>query len=102
MGHVVQVIAKSNTQNQVAEACFLETTTLGLRWRTEARMVLNRTLVSTEQSINVKLAKRPDGTISAKAEADDIAKAGAGHYERRQLRQRAETDAINKDTNDHS
>jgi uncharacterized protein (TIGR00299 family) protein len=102
MGHIVQVITKLEAQNQVAKSCFLETTTLGLRWRIEARMVLDRTLVSTEQSIDVKLAKRPDGTISAKAEADDIAKAGAGHYERRQLRHWAETDAINKDTNDHS
>ena len=102
MGHVVQVIAKLGAQNQVGKSCFLETTTLGLRWRIETRMVLDRTLVSTEQSIDVKLAKRPDGSISAKAEANDIAKAGAGHYERRQLRQWAETDAINKDTNDHS
>ena len=102
MGHVVQVITKSAAKDAVAEACFIETTTLGLRWRTESRLVLDRSLVTTKQGIGVKLAKRPDGSISAKAEADDIAKVGVGQYERGQLRNRAQTDAINKDTDDRS
>ena len=102
MGHVVQVISKSTAKDAVAEACFIETTTLGLRWRTESRLVLDRSLVTTKQGIGVKLAKRPDGIISAKAEADDIAKAGVGQYERGQLRHRAQTDAINKETDDRS
>ena len=102
MGHVVQVIAKSGAKDAVAEACFIETTTLGLRWRTESRLVLDRTLTTTGQGIGVKWARRPDGSISAKAEADDIANAGVGQYERGQLRHRAETDALNEDTDDRS
>jgi len=63
---------------------------------------LDRSLVTTKQGIGVKLAKRPDGSISAKAEADDIAKVGVGQYERGQLRHRVQTDAINKETDDRS
>ncbi len=102
MGHVVQVIAPINAKDAVAEACFLETTTLGLRWRLENRLVLARQLAMSETGIAVKTTLRPDGTQSAKAEADHIAKAAHGHYERDQLRQKAQADILSKDPDDRS
>lgn len=102
MGHVVQVIAPIAAKDAVAEACFLETTTLGLRWRLEDRLVLERQLTRSEDGIAVKTARRPDGTFSAKAEADDVAKAARGHYERSQLRQKAEADVLSKEADDRS
>ncbi|NQV98544.1 MAG: LarC family nickel insertion protein [Rhodospirillales bacterium] len=93
IGHVVQVMARAGAMEVVADACFRETTTLGLRWRHEERRVLDRQLITTDTGIGVKLARRPDGSHSAKAEADDIAKAASGHYERQQFRHAAETDA---------
>ncbi len=97
LGHVVQVIAQADARDPVARACFHETTTLGLRWRFEQRLTLDRQFMQTEDGIQVKMAERPDGQLSAKAEADDIAKTASGHYERDQLRQRAETLAKTKD-----
>lgn len=98
MGHIIQVIAESDARSAVAEVCFLETTTLGLRWRIEHRQVLDRNHMQTDGGIRVKSAVRPGGTTSAKAEADDIANAASGHYERQQVRQQAETEAKKKKT----
>ena len=75
---------------EVADACFMETSTLGLRWHQEDRIILKRQAHRTDDGIGVKSARRPGGIRSTKAEADDIAKAASGHYERGQLRQKAE------------
>ncbi|MGI9437353.1 MAG: LarC family nickel insertion protein, partial [Geminicoccaceae bacterium] len=46
---------------QVVEACFHETTTLGVRWTIEQRYRLARKEMVTEDGIGVKLAERPTG-----------------------------------------
>jgi pyridinium-3,5-bisthiocarboxylic acid mononucleotide nickel chelatase len=52
-----------------------ETSTIGLRWRFEDRMVLPRRARNERVDqgvIRVKDVTRPDGSISAKAESDDL------------------------------
>jgi len=52
-----------------------ETSTIGLRWRFEDRAVLPRrarVAASGEGVIRVKDVTRPDGSVSAKAESDDL------------------------------
>ena len=71
-----RVLAKDEAASRVAQACFAETTTLGLRLREERRLVLRRTesVESVDgRGLRVKVASRPDGGASAKAEHDDVA-----------------------------
>ncbi|MEM8665432.1 MAG: nickel insertion protein, partial [Pseudomonadota bacterium] len=57
----------------VAQRCFEETATIGLRTRHEARLTLPRTLsADTPGAVRTKTVTRPGGT-TVKAESDDIA-----------------------------
>ncbi|MFQ5700121.1 MAG: LarC family nickel insertion protein [Myxococcota bacterium] len=88
----VQVLAAPDSVDAVARACFSETTTLGLRWHTERRAVLERSSESyrgCEGSVRVKSAQRPSGVVTRKADVDDVADAG-GFAERQRLRREAE------------
>ena len=79
----------------VVDACFLETTTLGVRWTVEKRMTLERHLQRSEAGPAVKLARRPDGRMTAKAESDDLA-SRSGHHSRQETRLAAEADALSQ------
>jgi uncharacterized protein (TIGR00299 family) protein len=77
--HSVRLLADAEGRETVLDAIFRETTTIGLRLREEHRVILPRRLVTVsagERRVRVKLAQRPDGTLSAKADADDVAEAG--------------------------
>ena len=63
----VRLLVEPRYCEKVAQACFRETTTLGLRMAEVERLVLPR-----EQHGDVKLARRPGGEISGKAEADSL------------------------------
>jgi pyridinium-3,5-bisthiocarboxylic acid mononucleotide nickel chelatase len=93
----VQLLVRPERLDEVTAACFSETTTLGLRWTIEARRVLARREVS-KGGVRVKLATRPGGVISAKAESDDL-RAGAGLAGRRHRRLAAEHAALEEDEN---
>jgi uncharacterized protein (DUF111 family) len=83
----------------VIDACFRETTTLGVRHQTVRRIGLRRRFATTrvdQQSVRVKLAERPGG-VTAKAEADDVA-AHAIHARRASLRSQAELAALKSET----
>lgn len=72
-----RVLARGEVAVRIAQVCFDETTTLGLRLREERRLVLRRsqTVETLEgERVRVKVAARPDGGTSAKAEHDDVAK----------------------------
>ena len=59
----------------VAQACFSETTTLGLRLREEQRRILRRSeFVTTVDAgrVRVKVSERPGGKLTAKAAHDDV------------------------------
>lgn len=89
----VQVLADADALDRVIGACFRETTTLGVRWHTERRAVLDRTTetwVGREGSIRVKSAVRPSGEVTRKAELDDVAEAPGGQAMRARLRHQAE------------
>ena len=91
----VQVLARPEWLDAVIERCFVETTTIGLRWRIEARAVLAReevTVAAPDGEVAVKVATRPGGLRSAKAEIDQVT--GDGHAARSSRRRAAEARAL--------
>ncbi|MGI9489216.1 MAG: LarC family nickel insertion protein [Geminicoccaceae bacterium] len=88
----LRLLARPDATDAVIAACFAETTTLGVRWHVEQRAILPREASRSDDGIAVKLAERPDGRITAKAESDDLAGI-AGHADREQARRLAEEGA---------
>ena len=83
-----RLLARPEATDAIAEACFTETSTLGLRWREERRRVLHRaeTVAAVDDdAVAVKVALRPGGKRTAKAAHDDVA-ATRGLSARRQRR----------------
>lgn len=75
----VRVLGRVEATAAIARACFQETTTLGLRIREERRHVLARDEVPASvggSSLRVKVAARPGGGTTAKAEHDDVVEGG--------------------------
>jgi uncharacterized protein (DUF111 family) len=83
----VQVLCDADAVEAVAAACLTETSTIGLRWRIEGRRVLEREAAGGE--VRAKRTRRPDGSVTVKAEADDVAAAG-GYAARAERRRKAE------------
>ena len=85
----------------VVIACFAETTTLGVRHQLLARRVLARheTVIAGADgsAVRVKLARRPDGTLSAKAGSDDL-RQGDGRSGREALRRSSEAEALRQES----
>ena len=94
----VQILLEVGAIETVSAACFGETTTLGLRISRVARRTLARhdVRLGTEPALRVKLARRPFGEITAKAEMDDVAH-WRGHALRENARTAAQQRAINED-----
>lgn len=57
-------------EEAVARACFAQTSTIGLRLRRERRLCLPREAAGAAP--RTKRVTRPDGTVTIKAEADDL------------------------------
>ncbi len=96
----IQVLTKLELADEVAQKCATETATLGVRIQNMDRVVLEREMLVHDQAdtaLPVKLAKRPDGTRTAKVEADHLAKAG-GFSQRKVLKQAVEMQ-IEQDSN---
>jgi uncharacterized protein (DUF111 family) len=86
-----RLLARPEATDALAQACFTETSTLGLRWREERRCVLHRTEAAAPLDgvdVSVKVALRPGGKRTAKAAHDDVA-ATRGLAARRQRRSEA-------------
>ncbi|HVY99131.1 MAG TPA: LarC family nickel insertion protein [Dongiaceae bacterium] len=66
-----RLLAEPAAAGMIAERCFLETSTIGLRLREERRMVLRREH-ATVGGMRLKTVTRPDGAPTAKAESDDL------------------------------
>lgn len=91
----VRVLARAEALEATAEACFRETTTIGLRHRIDSGVALertSRTVAVGGHDLRVKTVARPGGA-TAKAEADD-AYAQEGHAARESLRRAAEQMAL--------
>lgn len=88
----VQVLTDPDAVETIARLCFMETSTLGLRVDVSARHLLRRAageLDTGDGGFRSKHALRPDGSVTAKIEADDLARV-KGHHRRRRLVARAE------------
>ena len=100
MATQVQVLAQPQRLETIVAACFAETTTLGVRHQVIARSVLERsesTVVDADgRTVRVKLARRPGGELSAKAESGDV-RAASGHGGRENLRRVSEAAALAQD-----
>jgi hypothetical protein len=95
----IRILADPGDLENVLEACFSETTTLGVRHQVIERRKLKRAQRTVEaggRSVRVKVARRPR-TTSAKAEADDLLNLAGGRAERERLRRTAESAALDED-----
>ncbi len=86
----VQVLARPEGLAAAIEACFAQTTTIGLRHDRVARAILERRATAVE-ALPVKEVRRPNGKLTRKAEADAIAARAIDAAERAALRRRLET-----------
>jgi hypothetical protein len=76
----------------VSRLCFQETSTIGLRWRREQRLCLQRSTESFEtdgEPLRRKRSALPDGRFALKVESDDIARFD-GLVRRRRVKYRGE------------
>jgi hypothetical protein len=99
----VQVLARPERLDEAIARCFAETTTIGLRWRIEARAVLAReqiALATRDGQLVVKRVARPDGARTAKAEIEQLRAAPGGHAGRSKRRKDAEALALEKERDD--
>jgi hypothetical protein len=72
----IQVLTVPAALDDVIDACFRETTTIGVRFGSEKRVVLDRHIETLgDGGPRVKTTARPGG-VSVKAEMDDLADAG--------------------------
>ncbi|MBE0627698.1 MAG: LarC family nickel insertion protein [Burkholderiales bacterium] len=100
MAAQVQVLAQPGQLAAVLAACFSETTTLGVRHQLVMRSVLEREEITVAGAagapVRVKLARRPDGALSAKAESKDVG-AGGGRGGRERMRRASEAAALEQE-----
>ena len=97
----IQVLAEADALDAALAAVFDETTTLGVRWSRVSRSALARdtaTHADALGTVRVKRARRPAGTVTAKAELDDLA-GSAGHAVREERRRSAEAAALGRGKN---
>lgn len=98
----VEVLTAPGACNIVATKCLEETTTIGLRWSFENRIVLareERKVSVSDASLRVKVVQRPAGGRTAKLEASEL-EGHSGHASRKELRDLAERTALNEDGNE--
>lgn len=85
--HTFRLLVEPTARAAIAEACFTETATIGLRWQAARRAVLPRAN-TVAGAMSVKTVTRPAGP-SRKVESDDLANI-AGLEARRAAKRRAE------------
>jgi uncharacterized protein (TIGR00299 family) protein len=92
----VQVLVRPEAAAGVADLCLGQTTTLGVRiaraWRRTAMRAIVETAVP--DPVRVKVAQRPAGEVTAKAEIDDLARIPGDRARREEARRRAEARAL--------
>jgi hypothetical protein len=94
----IEILAETVFTEEIARVCFEETTTLGVRWKEEDRWKLARWDVLVESAAYgkapVKIARRPGGGLTAKLEADFVARQDVPLQERTCMRERLEERAM--------
>jgi uncharacterized protein (TIGR00299 family) protein len=94
----IQILAEVADLEAVFEACFNETTTIGLRYQVLQRRKLARSATTVEaggRTMRVKLSERPN-RVTAKVEADDLLNVIGGRAGRTVLKTEAERAALKK------
>jgi uncharacterized protein (TIGR00299 family) protein len=94
----LRVLCQPTLADDVALVCLAQSTSLGVRIQSAERLVLPRQMVRVELAegpVDVKLAVRPDGTRTAKAEHDQIKTLATDQSARRDIARRAEQQALN-------
>ncbi|MGP1395773.1 MAG: LarC family nickel insertion protein [Inquilinaceae bacterium] len=89
-GAGVRVLARPDAAEAAADACLLETSTLGVRSALVRRRLAPRRDVTVDvdgDAHGAKLARRPDGVVTAKADSDGVS--GSSSLARRRDRARA-------------
>ena len=95
----IQLLAEAADMEHVFDACFSETTTIGLRYQLMQRRKLARSSSTVEaagRQMRVKVADRP-GRSTVKVEADDLLNVIGGRAEREQLQREAERVVLRKE-----
>ncbi|WP_191059905.1 LarC family nickel insertion protein [Geminicoccus harenae] len=82
-----RLLVRPDALDAVCHACLTETSTIGLRWHVEDRLCLPRQEDSLE-GIRRKRVERPDGSVTIKAESDDLS--GGSLAERRRRKAASE------------
>jgi uncharacterized protein (TIGR00299 family) protein len=93
----VQLLAEPAAADAVQEACFTETTTLGIRCQLVDRRVLPREHAAVTvggQRVRIKVAQRPGAVATAKAESDDLHAVEGGSAARARARRQAEEEGL--------
>jgi pyridinium-3,5-bisthiocarboxylic acid mononucleotide nickel chelatase len=67
-----RLLVRPEALEAVQRLCFIETSTIGLRWRVEQRSTLERSADQSASDIRVKRVIRPGGAATVKAESDDL------------------------------
>jgi uncharacterized protein (DUF111 family) len=95
----IQLLAGVADLESVFDACFSETTTLGVRYQLLQRRKLARTSTTVEaagRQVRVKVAERT-GRKTLKVEADDLLNVIGGRAERENLQREAEQIVLRKE-----
>ena len=95
----IQLLTEVADMEGVFDACFSETTTIGLRYQVMQRRKLARASTTVEaagRQMRVKVTERP-GRKTAKVEADDLLNVIGGRAERERLQREAEQVVLRKD-----
>lgn len=90
----IEVLCQPDAVDQVADHCFTETTTIGLRIAVERRRLLPResgVIRTDKRDFHVKRVTRPGGEVTGKIESDDLANTPT-HAAREKLRASVEED----------
>ena len=92
----VQVLVRPEAADEVADLCLAQTTTLGVRISRLRRRTLARAHVEpgAADAVRVKVARRPGGAVTAKAEMDDLAQVPGDRARREEVRGRAQSQAL--------
>jgi len=100
----MQVLCELQFQEQVVGACFDQTSTIGVRYTPSKRYVLSRShhsMAVAGNSMPVKTATRPDGTLTTKIESDALLNLGTLR-ERRALTRETERGTENHHQNSNA
>ncbi|HEY9679006.1 MAG TPA: LarC family nickel insertion protein [Drouetiella sp.] len=101
----IQVLARVESSDSAIKFILNNTTTLGVRHQVLMRTVLDRESAPVQigdSKVRVKVAERPDGSKTAKAEMDDLSATASGCHDMRKLAHAAENNVLKATNDEHN